>query len=271
MVLVAVSLAVSAVPEGLPLVQTVVLATGMGRLMKANALIRRLPAVETLGQAQVVCSDKTGTLTEGKMTALRLWIGGKQCRIAGRGDQPIGAFSEMGPGGAVIMASAADASPDAGARPGQGQKRIADGAAQQAVARGTVTSTGANGPALTAEAIRTMLAGTVFNCTAQANLRRRTDAKASSSSESGDTDGEPMPADAVARLGEILRTSTVTVSGNSTEAALILAGLKAGAHSSDLRRAMPSLSHERSGREAPDVPFSSARKAMVTIASLGGS
>jgi P-type Ca2+ transporter type 2C len=92
MFMIAVSLAIAAVPEGLPAVVTISLALGMREMVRRNALIRKLASVETLGSATVICSDKTGTLTQNEMTVTRVWVDGKAFEVTGSGYDPVGDF-----------------------------------------------------------------------------------------------------------------------------------------------------------------------------------
>jgi len=102
MFLTAVSLAVAAIPEGLPAVVTIALALGVQRMSKRNAIVRKLKSVETLGSADVICTDKTGTLTKNEMTVRKIFVNNKMIDVSGSGYAPIGNFTH---GGKEIAAS----------------------------------------------------------------------------------------------------------------------------------------------------------------------
>ncbi|MEJ2385967.1 MAG: cation-translocating P-type ATPase [Chromatiaceae bacterium] len=88
----AISLSVAAIPEGMPTIVTIVLTLGSQAMARKNALVRQLSSVETLGTTSVICSDKTGTLTQNQMQVMRLWAGGKSWTVTGEGFDPNGAF-----------------------------------------------------------------------------------------------------------------------------------------------------------------------------------
>jgi Ca2+-transporting ATPase len=94
--MIAVSLAIAAVPEGLPAIVTISLALGMQEMIKRHALIRRLSSVETLGSTTIICSDKTGTLTQNEMTVTSIWVDGQFVEVTGQGYAPKGEFKVDG-------------------------------------------------------------------------------------------------------------------------------------------------------------------------------
>ena len=94
--MIVVGLAVSAIPEGLPAIMTITLAIGVQRMATRNAIIRRLPAVETLGSVSIICTDKTGTLTRNEMMAQAVVTAGGECEVTGAGYGPVGSFRTMG-------------------------------------------------------------------------------------------------------------------------------------------------------------------------------
>jgi Ca2+-transporting ATPase len=96
MLIFGIALAVAVVPEALPAVVTISLAIGVQRMARRNALVRRLPAMETLGSTSVICTDKTGTLTKDEMTARRVVVGGQSWEISGAGYDPHGEFLQDG-------------------------------------------------------------------------------------------------------------------------------------------------------------------------------
>jgi magnesium-transporting ATPase (P-type) len=127
MLVAAVALAVGAIPEGLPAAVTIALAIGVGRMAHRHAIVRRLPAVETLGSTTVICTDKTGTLTQNAMTVQAVLAGGERYDVAGGGYSPDGAITSNGRPASLLDRPALAACLRAGLLCGDGDVRARDG------------------------------------------------------------------------------------------------------------------------------------------------
>lgn len=110
MFMTAISLAVAAIPEGLPAIVTIVLALGMQRMVKRHSIVKKLHAVETLGSTTVICTDKTGTLTQNEMTVTAIYTGGQIYKVTGEGYKPYGEFIKEHKGTTISPNSVPDLS-----------------------------------------------------------------------------------------------------------------------------------------------------------------
>jgi magnesium-transporting ATPase (P-type) len=210
MFMAAVALAVGAIPEGLPAALTITLAIGVARMAKRRAIVRQLPAVEALGSTTVICSDKTGTLTENAMTVRALWAAGQLYEITGHGYAPTGELRLNGEK-VGVGPSQADAPPVGGSEPG-------------------LRARGAHKVSSVETALRAvedvLLAGLLCN-------------------------------DAVLHHEQ----GEWRISGDPTEAALIVAAKKAGLDEATVTALFPRLD---------ELPFEAARQTMATLHQVEG-
>lgn len=187
MVLVSVTLTVAAIPEGLPLCVTISLSSGCSSMVKENVLMRKIAAVETLGSASIICTDKTGTLTEGKMTLVAMFAGGTAYTVTGKGFDPT---------------------------------------------TGGITAAGSVESAANDSCVRATLGSAILCSNTTLKLEK-------------DEDGHEK----------------WTPRGNSSEAPLVVAGVKIGLKLEVLEKSLERVS---------EIPFSSSRKMMVTVTKTSG-
>lgn len=253
MFLFGVALAVAAVPEGLPAVVTASLALGVRRLAQRNAIVRRLPAVETLGSADVICTDKTGTITRGEMTVRRILLGADRViEVTGAGFAPEGEFLELrAPSAGVSTESGAARVTADGRTTGDASSATDDPAAADA----NVTT---GGPATTHSGAASVDSRAVAHAASPADVRPIDPAHDPALLHLLRLAALDNDAKLVEEDGDAPR---LRIDGDTTEGALVVAARKAGLHEERLREEFP--------REG-EIPFSGERKRMTTVHTLDG-